>query len=121
MLKNKGGFTLIELVMIIVILGILAAVALPKYQDMANEARQAVVDGNKGAVKSAAIIMFAKNRGVKVPWASIIGGVNYDNVSITIATGDCGADGNIVTITHDGNTAITGSISAATMAEYCSS
>ena len=84
MLKNKGGFTLIELVMIIIILGILAAVALPKYQDMAREARQAVVDGTAGALKSAAVISFAKNRGVKVSFAtSILPQLTYENVSIT--------------------------------------
>ena len=38
---NQKGFTLIELVMIIVILGILAAVAIPKYQDLSSEAKEA--------------------------------------------------------------------------------
>jgi prepilin-type N-terminal cleavage/methylation domain-containing protein len=43
--KNQKGFTLIELVIIIVILGILAAVAIPKYQDITSEAREAAARG----------------------------------------------------------------------------
>lgn len=38
---NNQGFTLIELVIIIVILGILAAVAIPKYSDISGEAKEA--------------------------------------------------------------------------------
>ena len=53
MLKNKAGFTLIELVMIIIILGILAAVAIPKYVDLTNEARTATIKGGLGGIKSA--------------------------------------------------------------------
>ncbi|MDP3111479.1 MAG: prepilin-type N-terminal cleavage/methylation domain-containing protein [Thermodesulfovibrionales bacterium] len=60
MLRNKGGFTLIELVMIIVILGILAAVAIPKYQDLKTDAENAADAGVLGAVRSSTGIYFGK-------------------------------------------------------------
>lgn len=52
MLKNKGGFTLIELVMIIVILGILAAVAIPRFVDLGRDARSSACDGFVGGIRS---------------------------------------------------------------------
>lgn len=58
---NEKGFTLIELVMIIVILGILAAVAIPKYQDLSDEAKEAAARGALGGVRSAITIYYANH------------------------------------------------------------
>lgn len=56
---DRRGFTLIELVIIIVILGIIAAVAIPKYVDMVTEAKKSAAKGALGGLRSAISIYYA--------------------------------------------------------------
>lgn len=111
MVKNQQGFTIIELVVVIVILGILAAVAFPKFQDLSGDAKQAVVNGAKAALVSAAVISYAKNQGTKQTLATIQGQVSADsNISFG---GTCAA----ATVSYVGTPAASATVN---LTEYCS-
>ena len=58
-LKNEKGFTLIELVIIIVILGILAATAIPRFVDMTDKAEEAACKGALGGLRGGISIWYA--------------------------------------------------------------
>ncbi len=59
-LRSRKGFTLIELVMVIVILGILAAVALPTFFNLQDEAKKSAVKGSLGGLRSGIAVWYAK-------------------------------------------------------------
>lgn len=84
MAKQQSGFTLIELVLVIVILGILAATALPRFSDLSTQARVAALNGMAGNIRGASAI--AHSTQLANATASN-GTVSLDGVPITLTNG----------------------------------
>jgi len=83
--KKQNGFTLIELVVVIIILGILAVTAAPKFINLQSDARKSTVEGVQAALQGANSLIYSK--------AAIASKEKDEGATITIATG--------VTVTTD--------------------
>ncbi|MDP2866665.1 MAG: prepilin-type N-terminal cleavage/methylation domain-containing protein [Elusimicrobiota bacterium] len=63
MKNNKKGFTLIELMIVVAIIGILAAIAIPKFADLINKAKEGSTKGALSSVRSAIQVYYGDNEG----------------------------------------------------------
>ncbi len=102
-MKRQAGMTLIELVIVIIVLGIIAAVAAPRFVDISGSAKTAGLAGSLGAFKSAVTITVAQQRDANPTWGEIE--ANLDGFSEAPTDTPAAADGT-VTIDLDGDTVI---------------
>ncbi len=96
-LKSSKGFTLIEIIAVLVVLGILAAIAVPKYVDLANDAKTKAAVGAVAAAKSALSMTYAQK---------LLSTGSEPSEADIIPTTNCGVDQGDFTVTCTAGTSV---------------
>ena len=85
-IKQAAGFTLIELVIVVVILGFLAVTAIPKFLDLTEQAKQANIDGMAGGFATGVSLARAQWEAEARPTANGVNRVEYDGTELYLTT-----------------------------------
>ncbi len=106
---KQTGFTLIELMIVIAIIGILAAIAVPQYQTYTNKAKFSEVVGATAPWKSAVELCVLDN---SLPAGAIASGCGNGNTTGEVAAATSGNTGYVATLTVAGTGVITATANA---------
>ena len=86
-MKTKKGFTLIELMIVVAIIGILAAIAIPKFADLIKKSKEGATKGSLGALRSALTIYYGEQEG---SYPAVGTGSGQDNQETTTFSNQTG-------------------------------